>query len=70
MVSKAALENGLYGFGEEVGSNAVEVLIHRLRKRLQAAGATAGVQTLRGIGYILTEMPEERGVEAGAESGQ
>ena len=34
VVSKAALENGLYGFGEEVGSNAVEVLIHRLRKRL------------------------------------
>ncbi|PWC33420.1 response regulator transcription factor [Azospirillum sp. TSO35-2] len=55
VVSKTALENGLYGFGEEVGSNAVEVLIHRLRKRLQAAGATAGVQTLRGIGYILID---------------
>ena len=68
VVSKAALENGLYGFGEEVGSNAVEVLIHRLRKRLQAAGATAGVQTLRGIGYILTEVPMENGAENGAEN--
>lgn len=55
VVSKAALENGLYGFGEEVGSNAVEVLIHRLRKRLQTAGAMASVQTLRGIGYILMD---------------
>lgn len=69
VVSKAALENGLYGFGEEVGSNAVEVLIHRLRKRLLAAGATAGVQTLRGIGYILTEVPAEKGAEKGAEAG-
>ncbi len=57
VVSKTAFENSLYGFGEEVGSNAVEVLIHRLRKRLQAAGALAGIQTLRGIGYIL--MDEE-----------
>lgn len=55
VVSKSAIESNLYGFGEEVGENAVEVLIHRLRKRLQQAGADAGIQTLRGIGYILME---------------
>ena len=69
VVSKAALENDLYGFGKEVGSNAVEVLIHRLRKRLQAAGASAGVQTLRGIGYILIEEQPGTGPENGAVSG-
>lgn len=55
VVSKPALEDALYAFGEEVGSNAVEVLIHRLRKRLQAAGADAHIHTLRGIGYLLSD---------------
>ncbi len=54
VVSKGQFEESLYGFGEEVGSNAIEVLIHRLRKRLAVAGANVEVHTLRGIGYVLT----------------
>ncbi|ALG69889.1 transcriptional regulator [Azospirillum thiophilum] len=69
VVPKSALENGLYGFGEEIGSNAVEVLIHRLRKRLLAAGASAGVQTLRGIGYILIESPAGSDAGTGGKDG-
>lgn len=54
VVSKTQFEESLYGFGEEVGSNAIEVLIHRLRKKLTTAGANVEVHTLRGIGYVLT----------------
>ncbi len=55
VISKSAIEEGIYAFGEEIGSNAVEVLVHRLRKRMQQAGATVQLHTLRGIGYLLSE---------------
>ncbi|MCJ2137045.1 response regulator transcription factor [Methylobacterium sp. J-026] len=55
VVSKAHFESSLYGFDEEVGSNAIEVLIHRLRKRLAGAHAELEIHTLRGIGYVLTD---------------
>jgi two-component system response regulator QseB len=51
VVSKSDLEEKLYGWDEEISSNAVEVLIHRIRKKL---GADV-VKTIRGVGYI-TEM--------------
>lgn len=54
VITKVAFEEALYGFGEEVSSNAIEVLVHRLRKRLVGAGAQIEVHTLRGIGYMLT----------------
>jgi DNA-binding response OmpR family regulator len=56
VVSKQLMEEALYGFEEEVSANAIEVLIHRLRRRLQAAGATPQIHTLRGIGYLLSEQ--------------
>lgn len=46
------LENRLFGFGE-VGSNALEVYVSRLRKRLQGSGLT--IRTFRGLGYRLEE---------------
>jgi DNA-binding response OmpR family regulator len=54
MITKAEIEESLYGFGEEVESNAVEVLIHRLRKKLSAAGASLEIHNLRGVGYMLS----------------
>lgn len=56
VVSKGHFETTLYGFNEEVGSNAIEVLIHRLRKKLAAAHAELEIHTLRGIGYVLTDV--------------
>jgi len=47
--TRQALESKLYSWGEEVGSNAVEVHIHNLRKKL----ATDLIQTVRGIGYTV-----------------
>ena len=53
VVSKAVIEEETYSFGEELASNAIEVLIHRLRKRLSEAGADVHIHTLRGVGYVL-----------------
>jgi two-component system response regulator QseB len=47
--SRARLEEGLYGWQEEVESNAVEVHISNLRKKL---GAEL-IRTVRGIGYVI-----------------
>jgi DNA-binding response OmpR family regulator len=48
-LSKAQLEERLYGWGEEVESNAVEVHVHNLRRKL---GADA-IRTVRGVGYVI-----------------
>lgn len=53
VVSKAALEEGLYGYDEEVTPNSIEVCVCRLRKTLAGAGASVGVHTVRGVGYML-----------------
>ena len=50
-VAKSRLEEALYGWGEEIQSNAMEVHIHHLRKKLGGQR----IQTLRGIGYVLLE---------------
>jgi two-component system response regulator QseB len=50
-LSREQLEERLYGWGEEVGSNAIEVHIHHLRKKL---GNTV-IVTLRGVGYLMPE---------------
>ncbi|WP_018151145.1 response regulator [Leeia oryzae] len=47
--SREQLEDSLYGFGEEVGSNAVEVHIHHLRKKL----GDQLIRTMRGVGYVI-----------------
>ncbi|MFK8251328.1 response regulator [Ancylobacter terrae] len=56
VVTKEAIESALYSFDEELGSNAVEVLVHRLRRKLQAVGAEPVIHTLRGIGYLMDEV--------------
>ena len=43
------LDSKLYGWGEEVSSNTVEVHIHNLRKKLPAGF----IQTVRGLGYVV-----------------
>jgi two-component system response regulator TctD len=55
VVSKRVLESDLYGLSDEVGSNAVEVYVHRLRKRLGELGATVRIDTLRGLGYSIAD---------------
>jgi two-component system, OmpR family, response regulator len=49
VLSRAQLEDRLYGWDEQIGSNAVEVYIHGLRRKL---GSDA-IRTLRGVGYFV-----------------
>jgi two-component system, OmpR family, response regulator QseB len=49
VLSRAQLEDRLYGWSEPVESNAVEVYVHALRRKL---GADA-IRTLRGVGYFI-----------------
>ena len=55
VVPKTVLEEKLYGYGEELESNAIPVHVHHLRRKLTDAGANAEIHTVRGIGYLLTE---------------
>ncbi len=55
LVSKDQLVDHLCGWGEEVSSNAIEVYVHRLRKKLEDSGLR--IVTVRGLGYCL-ESPD------------
>lgn len=55
VVPKSVIEDSIYGFDEEISSNTIEVLVSRLRKRLQNMNAGLSIHTMRGIGYILSE---------------
>ncbi len=53
VLSRAQLEERLYGWEEEVESNAVEVHIHNLRRKL-GAGV---IRNVRGVGYMVVNAP-------------
>jgi DNA-binding response OmpR family regulator len=57
VVPKKVVEDHLFGLGGEVGSNAVEVYVYRLRKQLAEGGADAEIHTIRGIGYLIAVGP-------------
>jgi len=58
VVARRLLEEGLYGFDDEVGPNSLEAHVSRLRKKLEAAEAGVQIHTLRGIGYLAAERSE------------
>jgi len=51
MVSKNQIVDHLCEWGEEVSSNAIEVYVHRLRKKIEPSGVK--IATVRGLGYCL-----------------
>jgi DNA-binding response OmpR family regulator len=55
VVPKTVLEERLYSVDDELESNAIPVHVHHLRRKLGAAGATAEIHTVRGLGYLLIE---------------
>jgi two-component system OmpR family response regulator/two-component system response regulator QseB len=57
VLSREQLEQHLYSWGQEIDSNAIEVHVHHLRRKL----GSALIQTVRGVGYVLTREPS-RGV--------
>lgn len=56
VVTKKAIEQRIYSYGETGSANSVEVLVHRLRKKLSEHEAGVEIHTLKGIGYMMTGM--------------
>ncbi|HET7199160.1 MAG TPA: response regulator transcription factor [Burkholderiales bacterium] len=59
VVTKAQIADRLFGWGEDVGSNAIEVCVHRVRRKLERYGIE--IRTVRGMGYLM-----EKALEAGS----
>ena len=55
VVLRENLENAVYGFDDEIQSNAIDAHLSRLRKRLREHGCLAEIKPLRGIGYLMTD---------------
>ena len=52
VVSREKLEEAVYGWGEEVGSNTVEVHLHHLRRKLEPQV----IRNVRGVGYRIAQV--------------
>lgn len=55
VVPKQYLEERVYGFDDEVTPNSLEVLLHRLRRKLSGSAFSGEIHTVRGVGYLLAE---------------
>lgn len=51
VISKEKLEESIYGWGEEIASNAIEVHVHNLRRKL----GSDRIRNMRGVGYRVAE---------------
>lgn len=56
VIAKESIADRLTGWDEGVGDNAVEVYVHRLRRKLNESGVS--IRTLRGLGYMLEATHE------------
>ena len=52
-LSRAQLEERIYGWNEEIESNAIEVHVHHLRRKL----GESLIKTVRGVGYFVPQEP-------------
>jgi two-component system response regulator TctD len=50
-VAKNTLAESVFGFDDDANPNAIEIYIHRVRRKLE--GTDVGIATLRGLGYVL-----------------
>jgi DNA-binding response OmpR family regulator len=61
VVQRDYFEHQLFGRESDHDSNTVDVYVHRLRRQLLDAGATVAIHTIRGVGYMLTEVKSTHG---------
>jgi two-component system response regulator PhoP len=57
IVSKTEILEHLYDFNAESFSNVVEVHVSALRRKLNTGSQRVGIQTVRGLGYVIREIP-------------
>lgn len=55
VVQRDNLESSVYSMDSEIGSNAIDSHVSKLRKRLRESGSNVTVRTIRGIGYMLVQ---------------
>lgn len=58
VVSKEHMVDHLFGWNDDVSSNAIEVYVHRVRKKLEPFGIV--IRTVRGMGYLLDRIDDRR----------
>lgn len=56
-VARSSLEEAVYGFDDEIQSNALDTHISRLRRKLSDIGAGVEIHAIRGVGYLLKRAP-------------
>jgi two-component system response regulator TctD len=55
-VAKSALAEALFGFDYDVNPSAIEIYVHRVRKKLETSNV--GIVTMRGLGYLLRRLDD------------
>lgn len=56
VLTKEQIAESIYSFNEDYSQNAVEVYIHRVRRKLESNDAGLKITTIRGIGYIMSDI--------------
>ncbi|MBW8909709.1 MAG: response regulator transcription factor [Mesorhizobium sp.] len=56
-VMRRTLEDAVYALDDEIGSNALDAHISRLRRKLEEAGTGIEIRAIRNIGYLLRALP-------------
>ncbi|MEE4638540.1 MAG: response regulator transcription factor [Wenzhouxiangella sp.] len=57
--TRRVLEEAIYGFDDEVGPNALEAAVSRLRRALEAADCPLPIVTVRGVGWMLVKQERQ-----------
>ena len=59
VVRRGALETAAWGLSEPVTPNALDVALHRLRRKLSVIGSRLQLRNMKGVGYALAERDED-----------
>ena len=60
VLTRSQIEQGVWEWGTEPESNAITVLVRKLRQRLQAVGSADWIESIYGMGYRLTSPEKQR----------
>jgi DNA-binding response OmpR family regulator len=58
VVTRRVIEAQLFGLADDSDSNAIDVYVHRLRRNLAESGANVQIHTIRGVGFMISEIRE------------